>query len=188
MESFLQDLKHSIRMFLNSPGFTLTAVLALALGVGANTAIFSVINTVLLRPMPYPDPDRFVFFTTVYPNGTGTGGSPATFNFWKAQTETVEYAAAWRFGVANYNSGGNPEQVQVTQASADFFPLCGATALYGRTFSKEEDLPRGPKVAVLVLWILATALRFGSERDWQDSRTERSALRNHRHHRSRPED
>ncbi|MGH9648204.1 MAG: ABC transporter permease [Bryobacteraceae bacterium] len=149
MESFLQDLKHSIRMFLNSPGFTLTAVLALALGVGANTAIFSVINTVLLRPMPYPDPDRFVFFTTVYPDGSGTGGSAAMFNFWKAQTDTIEYAAAWRFGVANYNSGGNPEQVQVTQASADFFPLCGATALYGRTFSKEEDLPGGPKVAVL---------------------------------------
>ena len=149
MESFFQDLKHSIRMFLSSPGFTLTAVLALALGVGANTAIFSVINTVLLRPMPYPDPDRFVFFTTVYPDGTGTGGSAAMFNFWKAQTDVVENAAAWRFGVANYNSGGNPEQVQVTQASADFFPLCGATALYGRTFSKEEDLPRGPKVAVL---------------------------------------
>ena len=73
MESFLQDLKHSIRMFVNAPGFTLTAVLALALGVGANTAIFSVINTVLLRPMPYPDPDRFVFFTTVYPQGTDTG-------------------------------------------------------------------------------------------------------------------
>jgi hypothetical protein len=59
----------------------------LALGVGANTAIFSVIKTVLLRPMPYPDPERFVFFTTVYPNGSGTGGSPAMFNFWKAQTD-----------------------------------------------------------------------------------------------------
>ena len=60
MESFLQDLKHSIRMFLNAPGFALTAVLALALGVGANTAIFSLINTVLLRPVNFPDPDRIV--------------------------------------------------------------------------------------------------------------------------------
>jgi len=149
MESFLQDLKHSIRMFVNSPGFTLTAVLALALGVGANTAIFSLINRVLLQPMPYPEPDRVVFFMNVRPQGSGTGTSPAKFNFWKAQTQSVEDAAAWQFGVANYNSGGAPEQIQVTQASVNFFRLLGGTVLYGRTFSEVEDLPRGPQVAVL---------------------------------------
>jgi putative ABC transport system permease protein len=149
MESFLQDLKHSIRMFVRSPGFTLTAVLALALGIGANTAVFSLINRVLLQPMPYPEPDRFVFFMNVSPQGSGQGSSPAKFNFWKAQTQSVEYAAAWRFGVANYNTGGNPEQIQATQASVDFFHLLGANLLYGRTFSKEEDLPRGPNVVVL---------------------------------------
>jgi hypothetical protein len=69
MESFVQDLKHSIRMFLQAPAFTVTAVLALALGVGANTAIFSFINRVLLMPMPYPDPDRFVFFMNTSPQG-----------------------------------------------------------------------------------------------------------------------
>jgi len=149
MESFLQDLKHSIRMFASSPGFTITAVLAIALGIGANTAIFSLINRVLLEPMPYPEPDRFVFFMNVFPQGSGQGASPAKFNFWKEQTQSVEYASAWRFGVANYNTDGNPEQIQATQASADFFRLLGAKVLYGRTFSKEEDLPRGPNVVVL---------------------------------------
>src|SRR5262245_46811166 len=161
MESFFQDLKHSIRMFVQAPGFTITAVLALALGVGANTAIFSLINRVLIRPMPYPDPDRFVFFMNVSPQGSGQGASPAKFNFWRAQTQSVTDAAAWRFGVANYNTGGTPEQIQSTQASVDFFRLLGATPLYGRTFSPEEDLPGGPNVVVLSyeFW----QRRFGSD-------------------------
>jgi putative ABC transport system permease protein len=161
MYSLFQDVKQSIRMFLQAPGFTITAVLALALGVGANTAIFSVINRVLLEPMPYPDPDRFVFFMNTSPQGSGTGASPAKFNFWRVQIQSVDYAAAWRFGVANYNSGGTPEQIQQTQASVDFFRLCGASVLYGRTFSQEEDLPGGPNVAVLThgFW----RRRFGSD-------------------------
>ena len=73
MGSFLQDLKHSIRMFLHAPAFTITAVLALALGVGANTAIFSLINTVLLKPVNFPDPERIVIFMNVSPQGSGPG-------------------------------------------------------------------------------------------------------------------
>jgi len=161
MYSLWQDVKQSVRMFLQAPGFTITAVLALALGVGANTAIFSVINRVLLKPMPYPDPDRFVFFMNISPQGSGTGASPAKFNFWRAQSQSVEYAAAWRFGVVNYNSGGAPEQIQQTQASVDFFRLCGASVLYGRTFSQEEDLPGGPNVAVLAYGFWRR--RFGSD-------------------------
>src|SRR5215471_17929691 len=161
MYSLLQDVKQSVRMFLQAPGFTITAVLALALGVGANTAIFSVINRVLLKLMPYPDPDRFVFFMNISPQGSGTGASPAKFNFWRAQSQSVEYAAAWRFGVVNYNSGGAPEQIQQTQASVDFFRLCGASVLYGRTFSQEEDLPGGPNVAVLAYGFWRR--RFGSD-------------------------
>ena len=149
MESFFQDLKHSIRMFVKAPAFTITAVLALALGIGANTAIFSVINRVLLRPMPYPEPERVVFFMNTSPEGSGTGASPAKFNFWSEQTKSIEDPSAWRFGVANYNAGEVPEQIQQTQASVNFFHLLGAKVLHGRTFSKEEDLPGGPNVAVL---------------------------------------
>jgi putative ABC transport system permease protein len=149
MGSFLQDFKHSIRMFLNSPGFTLTAVLALALGVGANTAIFSLINTVLLKPVNFPDPERIVMFMNVSPQGSGPGASPVKFNFWRSQTQSFQNVAAWRFGVANYKPGDLPEQIQETQASADFFPLFGATTVYGRTFTKDEDRPGGRDVAVL---------------------------------------
>jgi putative ABC transport system permease protein len=149
MESFLQDLKHSIRMFLNSPGFTLTAVLALALGVGANTAIFSLINTVLLKPVNFPDPERIVMFMNVSPQGSGPGASQVKFNFWRSQTQSFQNVAAWRFGVANYKAGDLPEQIQETEASPDFFPLFGATTVYGRTFAKDEDRPGGRDVAVL---------------------------------------
>jgi predicted permease len=149
MESFLQDLKHSIRTFLHDPGFTATAVLALALGVGANTAIFSLINTVLLKPVNFPDPERIVMFMNVSPQGSGFGASPVKFNFFRSQSQTFQAVAAWTFGVANYTAGDLPEQIQKTQASADFFSLFGATMVQGRSYTTEEDLPGGRDVAVL---------------------------------------
>ena len=161
MGSFLQDLKHSIRMFLQAPAFTITAVLALALGVGANTAIFSLINTVLLKPVNFPDPERIVMFMNVSPQGSGPGASPVKYNFWRSQTQSFQDVAAWRFGVANYKPGDLPEQIQETQASADFFPLFGATTVYGRTFTKEEDLPGGRDVAVLAYGFWQR--RFGAD-------------------------
>jgi predicted permease len=149
MESFLQDLKQSIRIFLKSPGFTLTAVLALALGVGANTAIFSLINTVLLKPVNFPDPERIVIFMNVSPQGSGFGASPVKFNFFRSQANVFQDVSAWTFGVANYKSGDLPEQIQESQASADFFSLYGATTVYGRTYTQDEDRPGGRDVAVL---------------------------------------
>jgi putative ABC transport system permease protein len=146
---FLQDLKHSIRMFLRSPGFTITAVLALALGIAANTAIFSLINTVLLKPVNFPDPERIVLFMNVSPQGSGFGASPVKFNFFRSQTGIFQDVSAWTFGVANYKAGDLPEQIQETQASASFFTLYGATALYGRTYTQEEDGAGGRDVAVL---------------------------------------
>jgi putative ABC transport system permease protein len=161
MENFFQDLKHSLRMFFRSPGFTLTAIAAVALGVGANTAIFSLVNRVLLKPMPYPAADRIVFFMNTYPDGSGQGASPAKYNFWRAQTASIQDAAAWRFGVANYNSGGHPEQIQETLATADFFRLLGGVTLYGRTFTPDEDLPGARNVVVLThgFW----QRRFGAD-------------------------
>src|SRR2546427_10219791 len=101
MGTFFQDLKHSVRMFGQSKAFTVTAVAALALGIGANTAIFSIINSVLLKPVPFPDPDRLVMFMNTAPGGQGPAASPAKFQHWKQQPST-EYAAAFRTGVVNF--------------------------------------------------------------------------------------
>src|SRR5215467_8083944 len=149
METLLQDLKHALRAFRKSPGFTDAAVLALALGIGTNTAIFSVVNSVLLKPAPFPDPDRLVLFLNTFPNGSGTGASPAKFQHWREQTSVVQDVAAFRTGVVNLTGGVFPEQLQSAQVSADFFRLFGATPFRGRTFTSQEDLPHGDKVVVL---------------------------------------
>src|SRR3982074_2518164 len=86
METFFRDLRHSLRMFRQTPGFTVAAIAALTLGIGANTAIFSVVNTVLLKSVPFPDPDRIVAFTNTSPNGSGPAASPTKFNVWRQQT------------------------------------------------------------------------------------------------------
>ena len=78
LDGFLRDLKHSLRAFAQAPAFTIAAVAALALGIGANTAIFSVVNAVMLRPIPFPEPDRLVMFMTTSPQGSGTGGRRRT--------------------------------------------------------------------------------------------------------------
>src|ERR1043166_8908353 len=95
MDTLLQDIKHSIRMFIENPGFTITAIAALTLGIGANTAIFSIVNTVLLKPVPFPEPDRLVmlmntFKTPAGATGQGPGASPAKFAHWRAQSNVLE--------------------------------------------------------------------------------------------------
>jgi predicted permease len=149
METFLHDLRHSLRMFWASRGFTAAAVAALALGIGANTAIFSVVNAILLKPVPFPDPDRVVVFMNTSPEGSGGGASPAKFQHWRAQNSVVEDVAAFRTGVLNLTGNGFPEQLKSAEVSADYFRLFGAPAILGRTFSSEEDLPHGDKVVVL---------------------------------------
>jgi predicted permease len=149
METLLQDIKHSLRAFRKSPGFTFAAVLALALGIGTNTAIFSVVNSVLLKPAPFPDPDRLVLFQNTSPQGSGTAASPAKFQHWREQTTVVQDVAAFRTGVVNLTGGAYPEQLHSAQVSADFFRLFGAPVVRGRTFTPQEDLPHGEKVVIL---------------------------------------
>ena len=149
METLLHDLKHSLRSYRQSPGFTLTAVATLALGIGVNTAVFSVVNAVLLKPIPFPDPDRLVVFLNTTPQGQFGGGSPAKFQHYREQTSVTEDVAAYRSGVVNLTGGAFPEQLQSGQVSADYFRLFGAPVIRGRTFTAEEDLPKGPRVAVI---------------------------------------
>jgi putative ABC transport system permease protein len=149
MDAFLKDLKHSVRMFLQTPGFTIVVIAALALGIGTNTAIFSVVDTVLLKPGSYPDPDRMVMFQNVFKGGSGGGASPNEFNFWRQQAQAFQDVSGFAFNVANLTGEAAPEQVQMTRASADFFRLLGADMVRGRSYTHEEDLPKAPKTAVL---------------------------------------
>jgi putative ABC transport system permease protein len=161
VELFIQDLKHALRMFGQHRAFTAAAVAALALGIGANTAIFSVVNAVLLKPVPFPDPGRVVLFMNTSPQGSGPAASPAKFAHWSEQTTVVQDAAAFRNNVVNYTGGQFPEQLRAGQVSADYFRLFGAPILQGRTFTSDEDRPGGERVTVLSygLW----TRRFGSD-------------------------
>ena len=150
MDGFLNDLKHSARMFLHTPGFTIVVIAALALGIGTNTAIFSVVNTVLLKPLAFPDPERIVMFQNLFKQGGRSGGaSPNEYNFWRQQTQAFQDVSAYAFNVANLTGEAAPEQIQTTRASANFFRLCGADVIRGRTYTAAEDLPKAPKTAVL---------------------------------------
>ena len=101
LEALLKDFRHSLRMFVQSPAFTLAAVAALTLGIGANTAIFSVVNAVLLKPVGVPDPDRVVVFMNVTPRGSGPAASPAKFAHYQQQTDIVQDVSAFNTGVVN---------------------------------------------------------------------------------------
>jgi putative ABC transport system permease protein len=160
-ESFFKDLTHSVRMFVKSPAFTLAAVAALALGIGVNTAIFSVVNAVLLRPVSFPDPDRLLVFMNVSPQGSGPAASPAKFQHYREQSQIVQDVSAYRTGVVNYTGGSMPEQLRSGQVSADFFRLFGAPVILGRTFTADEDLPDRGKVVVLSNRFWST--RFNSD-------------------------
>ena len=154
IETIFKDLKHSFRMFAQTPAFTLAAVAALTLGIGVNTAIFSVVNAVMLTPLNFPDPDRVVMLMNVSPQGSGPAASPAKFMHWRAQSDVLQDVSAFTAGVMNYTGGEFPEQLQSGRVSADFFKLIGARVAAGRTFSADEDLPNAPKVVVLskTLW------------------------------------
>jgi len=164
MENPLADLRHALRVFWKSPGFTGIAIGALALGIGANTAIFSVINVVLLEPLPYPQPERLVYVNRNY-NNQSTGMNSASipkFNAWK-RSDAFEAITAYDFmgpGL-NLSGGDRPEQVKGIHVSAEYFRVFGVSPALGRTITTAEDMPNGPRVAVLsyALW----KSRFGAD-------------------------
>ena len=151
METLWQDLRYGVRMLGKSPAFTAIAVLTLALGIGANTAIFSVVNGVLLHPLPYEDPDRLVVVWNELPQE----GLP---QLWFSEPELIDYRqrqqsfegmAAFSGGGGNLTGSGEPLRVTAANVSANFFPLLRVDAFLGRTFTPEEDTPRNDRVTVL---------------------------------------
>ncbi len=166
MKTLWQDLRYGARILAKKPGFTLIAVLTLALGIGATTAIFSVVNAVLLRPLPFPEADRLLFVGQSY-RGTGPQGSgEPKFIFWREQSMSFEAMACYSsYGGARGNlAGGNEaEYVPGMRVSEEFFRVFGVSPVQGRAFTQAEDTPGGERVAILSdgLW----QRRFGGRRD-----------------------
>lgn len=157
-----QDIRYGLRMLLKNPAFTAIAVLALALGIGANTAIFSVVNTLLLRPLPYKNPDQLV---VIWENAAHLGfpkntPSPANFLDWQKQATLFEGMGAFAERTFNLTGVGEPERLEGRRVSANLFDLLGVKPILGRNFVPDEDKP-GTKVALLneSLW----RRRFGSD-------------------------
>jgi predicted permease len=175
MSDFWDNFKHAVRMFRMNPGFTFAAIAALALGIGINTAIFTVVDAVLLKPLTYPDADRIVQFQLTSPQGKGAAASIPKFHLWEQQTSVFQDVAAYDFGGPGFNlTGDRPEQVHGIHVTQAYFRLFGASAMLGRTFTAQEDSPNGGKVVVLSygLWqrkfggnpnIIGTILSLGNE-------------------------
>jgi putative ABC transport system permease protein len=159
IENFLQDLRYGFRQLRHNPGFTAVAVLTLALGIGANTAIFTVVDTVLLHPLPYPDSDRIVNIL----RKDGDGDSIPMFVYWRQNNPGFGDLAGYDGGANAINMSGadRPELVQALKVSLNYFHLFGANPILGRTFTAEEDQPAGPQALVMSysLW----QRRFGGD-------------------------
>src|SRR5215216_2037064 len=141
MDNLLRDLRYGFRMLARKPAFTSVAMVALALGIGANTAIFSVVNAVLLRPLPYGDADRLVM---IWEKDAARGWlqssvAPANFLDWREQNTVFEQISAAYDSSYNLTGAGEPERIQGQNVSASLFPLLGVEAALGRTFLPEED-------------------------------------------------
>ena len=151
LDTLFQDLRYGFRSLRKKPGFTATAVIALALGIGANTAIFSVINTVLLRSLGYRDPGSIVMVWERSLRGgrAQNSVSPANFLDWKKQSSSfAQIAASWDTRL-NLTSGGEPEEIQIQKVSADFFPVLGVQPELGRAFVRAEETPGTEPVVIL---------------------------------------
>ncbi|MBA2502035.1 MAG: ABC transporter permease, partial [Pyrinomonadaceae bacterium] len=160
MTTLLQDIRYGARTLLKSPGFTVVAVLALALGIGANTAIFSVVNAVLLKSLPFENPERIMRFYNARTNEPSSMSFP-DFHDYANRAQTLEHVAAYLVTGSVLRGGDEPERLRGAAVSARMFPLLGAHAALGRVFTTEEDVVDGPELIVLSheLW----QRRFGGD-------------------------
>jgi predicted permease len=149
------DLKYALRRFASTPAFTCTVLAVTALGLAANIAVFSIVNAMLLKPLPFPDPDRVVVLGTKRTDGTGIGASPAMYAHWRKQSSVVTEVTAFQSAPVTLSGGAIQEQVRAGRVSASYFRVFGAEAPRGRTFTEEEDRPGGARVVVLShgLWM-----------------------------------
>src|SRR5271167_846227 len=163
MHSFWQNLRYALRQLKKSPGFTAVAILTLALGIGANTAIFSVISGVLLNPLPFPQPNQLVTLSESKPNFDRGSISYPNFRDWQKENHTFSAMAIARAYAFSLTGRGEAEQVNAEFVSSDFFPLLGVKPVIGRTFAPDEDQIGAAPIALISagLW----KRKFGSAPD-----------------------
>ncbi len=150
-DEMFQDLRFALRTLIKQPGFMLIVVITLSLGIGANTAIFSVISTVLLKPLPYKEPDRIVALSSYNPQKGEErfGVSPADFLDWQAQSQSFENLAIYTFGTVSFKDSDHPEEIPSARVSPNFFQTLGVQPLMGRSFSEEEGTVSGADALML---------------------------------------
>ena len=162
LESLWQDIRQAIRTLRKDPGFTLVAFTALTIGIGANTSIFSVVDKVLLEPLPYRDPNSIVQLGRKFPAGVSFTASIPKYMIWR-ENDVFSSMALYDLEGPGFNidTGDFPEQVKGAHVSADYFTVFGVAPMLGRSFNQAEDLPNGPKAALISenLW----RSRFGSD-------------------------
>jgi predicted permease len=161
LEALIQDLRFGLRMLRKSPGFTAVAVLTLALGIGANTAIFSFVNAVLLKPLPYPHPERIVSVWEKLPGGGSNQISTLNFLDWERQNRCFQFISAIAWDKVTLTGSGSPEELKVHRVSASYFKVLGVSAELGRTFASDEDQIGNDQEVVLSNGIWRS--RFGGD-------------------------
>ncbi len=162
LEILLKDLRFALRLLSKSPGFTAVAVLTLALGMGATTTIFSVVNSVLLRPLPYKNSHRLLRVQEIHAGAPGANVTYATFLDLQRETKTMENVAAYREWIFNVTGGSEPAQIAGALVSANFFASLGSAPMLGRTIPSEDDQPGGDNRVVVLSYALWQS-RFGSD-------------------------
>jgi predicted permease len=162
LETLFHDLRFAFRLVRKNPGFTSIAVLTLALGMGATTTIFSVVNSVLLRPLPYQNHDRLLRVQETHPGAVGSGVTFATFLDLEREAHTIENASAFREWIFNVTGGAEPQQVPGALISGNFFNALGSQPLLGRTIQPEDDQPGGNNRVVVFSYALWNS-RFGAD-------------------------
>src|SRR6267154_3238499 len=149
MHTLWQDVRFGARMLFQNPGISFVVILALALGIGANTAIFSVVNAVLLRPLPYDEADRLVYLSESSQTLDEMSVSYPDFTDWRNQNHVFEKIGVYNRESYNLTGGGEPERILAAQVSADLFSALRVQAAIGRIFNNDEDKPGGAPVVVL---------------------------------------
>jgi putative ABC transport system permease protein len=163
METLIKDIRYGIRGLLKRPGFTAVAIVTLALGIGANTAIFSVVNAVVLRPLPYAEPERLMTLWETMPGSDQRSVAPGNFVDWRTQNKTFQGLAATFYANFNLTSDGEPDRIDGATITSNFMSVLGASAQLGRTFQSEDDEHQDRSLVLISdgLW----RRRFGADQN-----------------------